>query len=128
MSKHQGEFAYQAYRLLQIAFIVAPIMAGLDKFFYLLADWSAYISPLGMRMINGHDRGFMMFVGVIEIVAGIGMIFKPKIFSYIVALWLALIIINLLLTGKFFDIALRDVGLLLGVIALSRLSQQYSKE
>lgn len=128
MSKHQGEFAYQAYRLLQIAFIVAPIIAGLDKFFYLLADWSAYISPLGMQMINGHDRGFMMFVGVIEIVAGIGMIFKPKIFSYIVALWLALIIINLLLTGKFFDIALRDVGLLLGVIALSRLSQQYSKE
>ncbi len=128
MSRHQGDFAYQAYRLLQIAFIVAPILAGLDKFFYLLADWSAYIAPLGMQMINGHDRGFMMFVGDVEIVAGIGMIFKPKIFSVIVAIWLALIIINLLLTGKFFDIILRDVGLLLSVIALSRLSQQYSKE
>ena len=127
MFKHSGDYGYQAYRLLQIVFIIAPILAGLDKFFYLLTNWSQYISPLGMQIVSGHDHGFMMFVGVIEVIVGIGMIFKPKIFSYIVAIWLAVIIINLLLTGKFFDIALRDVGLLLSAVALSRLSKQYSK-
>lgn len=116
---------YQAFRILQFAFVVAPILAGLDKFFYLLTNWSSYISPLALRMIHYHDRGFMMVVGVIEIIAGIGVIFRPKLFGYIVALWLLCIIINLLMTGQYFDIALRDLGLLLAAVALAKLSPKH---
>jgi hypothetical protein len=126
MSRFSEDYCYQAFRILQFAFIVAPILAGLDKFFYLLTDWSNYISPFVMRIINDHDRGFMMFAGIVEIIAGIGVYFKPKIFSYIVALWLLGIIVNLLLTGQYFDIALRDLGLLLGAVSLGRLSQKYA--
>lgn len=128
MSRFSGDRGYQAFRLLQVVFVVAPILAGIDKFFYLLTDWSNYISPLALKVINYHDHGFMMMAGVIEVIAGIGIIFKPKIFSYIVALWLLGIIINLLLTGKYFDIALRDVGLFLSAIALGRLSEKYAEE
>ena len=126
MSKFPNDQGYQAFRILQIVFIIAPILAGLDKFFYLLTQWSNYISPLVLKIINNHDRGFMMVAGVIEIIAGIGIIFKPRIFSYIVSLWLLGIIINLLLTEHYFDIALRDIGLFLSAIALSRLSEKYA--
>ncbi len=126
MSRFSKDYCYQAFRILQFAFIVAPILAGLDKFFYLLTDWSDYISPFVMRIINDHDRGFMMFVGIVEIIAGAGIYFKPKIFSYIVALWLLGIIVNLLLTEQYFDIALRDLGLLLGAVSLGSLSQKYA--
>ena len=126
MSRFSTDSCYQSFRILQFAFVVAPILAGLDKFFYLLTDWSNYISPFLMRIINGHDHGFMMFVGIVEIIAGVGVYFKPKIFSYIVALWLLGIIVNLLLTGHYFDIALRDLGLLLGAVSLGRLSQKYA--
>lgn len=117
---------YQAFWLLRITFILAPILAGLDKFFYLLANWSSYIAPFVLKIIQNHDRGFMVVVGVIEIVAGLGVVFKPKLFSYIIALWLLGIIINLLLTGQYFDIALRDIGLCLSAVALGRLSQKYA--
>ena len=72
-------------------------------------------------------HALMLGVGVIEIVAGIGVALKPRIFAYIVAAWLALIIINLLLIPGYFDVALRDFGLLLGALALARLSQQFSR-
>lgn len=114
--------SYQAFRILQVAFIVAPIVAGLDKFFYLLTNWSQYIAPLALNIINYNDRPFMMVVGVIEVVAGIGVIFKPKLFAYIVAAWLLCIIINLLMTGQYFDIVLRDIGLMLAAVALAKLS------
>lgn len=127
MSKYSGDPGYQAFRILQVAFVVAPIIAGLDKFFYLLANWSNYISPIALKVLNYHDREFMMVAGVIEVIAGIGVLFKPKIFAYIVAVWLLGIVINLLLIGQFFDIALRDVGLMLGALALGRLSQKYSE-
>lgn len=126
MSKFLEDRGYQAFRILQIIFIIAPILAGLDKFFYLFTDWSNYISPPLLRMINNHGRGFMMISGAIEIIAGVGIIFKPKIFSYIISLWLLLIIINLLFTRQYFDIALRDVGLLLSAVALGRLSEKYA--
>lgn len=127
MSKVAHDCCYHAFRLLQIAFVAAPLLAGLDKFFYLLTNWSQYLSPWALKMVNNHDQGFMMAVGVVEIIAGIGMIFKPKIFSYIVALWLLAIIVNLLSTGHYFDIALRDLGLLIGAVALGSLSQKYEK-
>jgi len=126
MSKFSGEPAYQAYRILQFVFVVAPILAGLDKFFYLMNNWSVYLSPFIMKMIAGHHRGFMAFVGVVEIVAGIGVALKPKIFSYIVALWLLVIILNLLMTGRYFDIVLRDFGLMLAAFSLGKLSKKYA--
>jgi len=126
MAKIQKDQGYQAFRILQVAFVVAPILAGLHKFFYLLTNWSMYISPFVMKIINYHDRGFMIVVGIIEIIAGIGVFYKPKLFAYIVALWLVGIILNLIISGSYFDIALRDVGLLLSALALGRLSEKYS--
>jgi hypothetical protein len=126
MSKFSGDQGYQAFRILQVAFVIAPIVAGLDKFFYLLTNWSNYIAPFVLRLVHHHDRGFMMVVGVIEIIAGVGVLFKPKIFAYIVSLWLVGIIINLLLTGNYFDIILRDAGLCLAALALGKLSRKYT--
>lgn len=126
MQQFSKDPGYQAFRILQVTFVIAPILAGLDKFFYVLANWSHYLAPMALQLINYHDRGFMILVGVIEIIAGLGTIFKPRIFSYIIALWLVGIIVNLLLTGHYFDIALRDLGLLLGAVALGRLSQKYA--
>lgn len=126
MSKFSGDQGYQAFRILQFTFVVAPILAGLDKFFYLLTNWSQYISPFVSGVIYNHDRGFMIIVGLIEIIAGIGIIYKPRIFAYVVSIWLLGIIINLLLSGHYFDIALRDLGLLLAAISLGRLSEKYA--
>jgi len=115
--------AHQAYQILRFAFTIAPILAGLDKFFYFLTNWAQYLSePFN---VFGNVRTTMMVVGVIEIIAGILVWIKPKIFAYIVALWLLAIIINLLILGEFFDIALRDLGLLLSALALARLSVIY---
>jgi hypothetical protein len=116
---------YQAFRVLQAAFVVAPIVAGLDKFFNFLANWSQYLSPMASRLLQSHERLYMGIAGVVEIAAGIGMIFKPKLFSYIISIWLLLIIVNLLQTGHYYDVALRDVGLMLAAFATGRLSQKY---
>src|SRR5262245_52606086 len=120
------DHGYQAYRILQILFIVAPILAGLDKFFYFLTDWSQYLSPPAVSVLKEYVRAFMYAVGIVEIIVGIGVIFKPQFFAYVAALWLLLIIINLLILGRYFDIALRDLGLLLAAVALGRLSHKYS--
>lgn len=119
--------AYQAFRILQVAFIAAPILAGLDKFFHLLVNWDKYLPAVVAKLspIGGHD--LMLVVGVIEIIAGIGVALKPRIFAYVVAAWLVIIIINLLLIPGYFDIALRDFGLFLGALALARLSQQFAR-
>jgi uncharacterized membrane protein HdeD (DUF308 family) len=126
MTKFSKDQGYQAFRILQVTFIVAPILAGLDKFFYLLANWSQYIAPYALNLIHHHDRGFMMIAGVIEIIAGLGVIFRPLVFSYVIALWLLGIILNLLMTGHYFDIALRDLGLLLAAVSLGKLSEKYA--
>jgi len=126
MGKYTGDQGYQAYRLLQVVFIIAPILAGADKFFYVLTDWTKYLSPFALEFLKENTRTFMLAVGIVEIIVGIGMIFKPKFFAYVVALWLLAIIINLLLLGKYYDIALRDLGLLLAACALGRLSHKYS--
>ena len=118
--------AYQAYQILKFGFTVAPIIAGLDKFFHLLTNWDQYLPAVVNNMLGGHGHQFMMVVGVIEVVAGIGVFLKPKIFAYVVSAWLVLIIVNLLLIPGYFDVALRDLGLALGALALGRLSSQYS--
>ncbi len=118
--------SYQAYRILHFGFTVAPILAGLDKFFHLLVDWDKYVPAFVNGLTGGHAHQLMLAVGVIEIVAGIGVALKPRLFSYVVAAWLWVIILNLLLIPGYFDIALRDFGLSLGALALGRLSAEYS--
>lgn len=122
--EHSGS-AYQAYRILHLAFIVAPIVAGLDKFLGLLVDWDQYLAPFIADIFGAGT--FMAIVGIIEIVAGIGVAIKPRIFAYVVSAWLVGIIINLLLIPGFYDIALRDLGLALGALALGRLSETYAQ-
>lgn len=116
---------YTAFRILQFLFVVLPIVAGLDKFFNLLTHWTQYLSPVAQHALHYHNHEFMMAVGVIEIIAGLGVLFKPKVFAYVVALWLFAIIANLLLDHRY-DIALRDFGLALAAIALGKLSQKYA--
>src|SRR5690349_3151450 len=85
---------YQAYQILHFAFAAAPIIAGIDKFFDVLANWDLYLAPAVSDMLGGHAHQFMMAVGVVEIVAGLGVAVKPRYFAYIVAIWLAGIVIN----------------------------------
>ena len=118
--------SYQAYQILRIGFTAAPILAGLDKFLHLLVDWDKYLPPIVNGLTGGYGSRLMMIVGVIEIIAGIGVFLKPRIFAYVVAAWLGLIIINLLMIPGYFDVALRDFGLMLGAIALGRLSEEFS--
>jgi hypothetical protein len=117
---------YQAYQLLHVAFVVAPILAGLDKFFHLLTNWDMYLAPwiASLSPISGHN--LMLIVGVIEIAAGIWVAFAPRSGAYVVTIWLWLIIINLLSYPGYFDIALRDFGLSLGALALGRLSEEFA--
>jgi hypothetical protein len=116
------EPARQAYHLLHLGFVAAPVIAGLDKFAELLTDWDQYLAPAIARTLGGAAHGFMLVVGVVEVLAGLLVALKPKIGAYVVAGWLGGIILNLLMTGRFFDIALRDFGLMLGALALGRLA------
>jgi hypothetical protein len=116
----------QAYQILRIGFTIAPIIAGLDKFFHLLTDWNQYLAPFIPRMLGISATTFMMIVGVIEIVAGLVVWFKPRFGGYLVMAWLWGIIINLLLIPGYYDIALRDFGLSLGALALARLAESRS--
>ena len=118
--------AYQAYQILHLGFTVAPIVAGLDKFFNLLVNWEQYLPPFVTNLTGGHGHEVMIAVGIIEIIAGIGVFIKPKIFAYVVSAWLLLIIVNLLMIPGYYDVALRDFGLALGALALARLSGQFS--
>jgi hypothetical protein len=121
------EPAYQAYQLLHLGFTVAPILAGLDKFSHLLADWDKYLAPVATRILPISGHHFMLAVGVIEVIAGLIVAIRPRIGAYIVAAWLLGIIVNLLLVPGFFDVALRDLGLFLGALALARLSENYDR-
>ena len=116
---------YQAYMILRTGFTVAPIVAGLDKFFNLLVNWEQYLPGFVKNLSGGHGHELMLAVGVIEIVAGLGVAFKPRLFAYVVSAWLLLIVVNLLMIPGYFDVALRDFGLSLGALALARLSHEY---
>ena len=117
----------QAYQILRFGFTVAPILAGLDKFFHLLVNWDQYLPPIVNNLTGGRGHQLMLVVGVIEIGAGLGVAFKPRFFAYVVCAWLLLIIVNLLMIPGYFDVALRDLGLALGALALARLSQEYDR-
>ena len=122
----KSDVSYQAFLILRLGFIVAPIVAGLDKFLHILTDWDKYLPSVVNNALGGNGHQFMLVVGVIEIIAGIGVLLKPRIFAYVVALWLVLIIINLLMIPGYFDVALRDLGLALGALALGRLSEKFA--
>lgn len=115
----QSEHAYWA---LKIGFVVAPVVAGLDKFFNFLTVWTQYLAAIFPEMLNVGPHVFMYGVGIIEIIAGIGVLLKPRVFAYVVSAWLTGIIVNLLVLGGFYDIALRDLGLAIGAYALGQLS------
>ncbi|MHA6695575.1 hypothetical protein [Homoserinimonas sp. A520] len=114
--------SWQAFALLRTVFTIAPIVFGLDKFFNLLVDWPVYLTPEVTDTLAITDQQFMYVVGVIEIIAGICVLVVPRYGSLLVAVWLAGIIVNLLVMGGFYDVALRDFGLLVGALALWRLS------
>ena len=118
---------HQAYEILHWGFVVAPVLAGLDKFVHLLANWDAYLAPPIARMLGGNAHMFMLVVGVIEVAAGVLVALRPRIGAYVVAAWLGGIIVNLLMSGHWFDIALRDFGLMLGALALGRLASVHDR-
>lgn len=114
--------ARQAYLLLRTVFTVAPIAFGIDKFFNLLTDWEDYLAPWINQLVPGDAHQAMLMIGVVEIIAGVLVAVRPQIGGYVVALWLAGIIVNLVSVGEYYDIALRDFGLLVGALALARLA------
>lgn len=119
--------AYQAFRALQIGFVVAPIVAGADKFVHRLTDWTEYLWPGIPDLLGVAPETFMYAVGVVEIVAGLVVAFKPRFGGYLVSAWLLGIIGNLLLLGSYFDVALRDLGLAIGAFALARLATAWGR-
>ena len=116
---------YQAFALLRLGFTVAPIAFGLDKFFNVMVDWPIYLAPWINDIAPGSGQDFMYLVGAVEILAGVLVAIKPRYGAPVVAAWLAGIILNLLTVPGFYDVALRDFGLLLGALTLARLALSY---
>lgn len=119
--------AQRAYLLLRTVFTVAPIAFGLDKFAGLLTDWDDYLAPWINDLVPGSAHDAMLLVGVIEVVAGVLVALAPRIGGYVVALWLAGIIVDLVSMGDYYDIALRDFGLLVGALALAQLATTHAR-
>ena len=118
---------YQAFALLRIGFTVAPILFGLDKFLNWLVDWPVYLAPQLNDVIPGNAHQAMLAIGVVEIIAGLVVAIRPKFGGYLVAAWLTGIIVNLLVLADFYDVALRDFGLLLGALTLARLATAFER-
>src|SRR5262245_15391320 len=116
---------FQSMWLLRIGFTIAPIAFGLDKFFGVLTDWNQYLAPQINDLVPGDASQAMYAVGVVEILAGVVVFVTPRFGGYLVAAWLGGIILNLLLLGDFYDVALRDFGLLLAALTLARLATAF---
>jgi hypothetical protein len=115
----------QAFWLLRIGFTVAPILFGLDKFAHWLVDWDRYLAPEFADVLPWTTHELMYAVGAIEIVAGLVVAVRPRFGGYLVAAWLGGIIVNLLMQADYYDIALRDFGLMLGALTLARLASAF---
>jgi uncharacterized membrane protein YphA (DoxX/SURF4 family) len=125
MQDHGMESAYWALRL---TFGIVPIVAGLDKFTNLLAEWEGYLSPLAVRLLPVSPHAFMMLVGVVEIAVGIGVLAGyARVFGWVAAGWLLAIAVNLLASGRFLDVAARDVALAVAAFALARLAPAHEE-
>ncbi len=116
---------YQAFVLLRVAFTVAPIAFGLDKFWNQMVYWPKYLAPWIDHLMPGTGQQFMYAVGVVEIVAGVVVLLKPRYGAYLVAAWLAGIVTNLFSYPGWYDVAVRDFGLMLGALTLARLASVY---
>jgi len=116
---------YQAFMLMRLTFTVAPIAFGLDKFWNQMVYWPKYLAPWINNIVPGNGQDFMYVVGVVEIVAGIVVLLKPRYGAYLVAAWLAGIVTNLFSYPGWYDIAVRDFGLMLAAITLARLASVY---
>jgi len=127
LSARASNPAYQAYLILYAGFIAAPLIAGADKFFHLFVTWDQYLAPAIARMLPVAGHTFMLVVGVIEVAAALLVAVRPTVGAYVVAAWLWGIIVNLLLSPGYYDIALRDFGLSLGALALGRLATRFEK-
>jgi uncharacterized membrane protein YphA (DoxX/SURF4 family) len=114
--------ARRAFLLLRTVFTVAPIVAGLDKFLGLLTDWDQYLAPWVDAIAPGTAHQAMLVVGVVEILAGVLVAVRPRLGGYVVAAWLTGIIVNLVSTGAYLDVALRDLGLLVAALALAQIA------
>ena len=125
LQRVRTEPAYAAFWMLRLGFTVLPILMGLDKFFNLLTNWEQYLAPWVVNLLPFSAHTAMLIVGVVEIAAGILVWIKPRYAAYVVALWLAGIIINLLTLSGFYDVALRDFGLMLAALTLARLATEY---
>jgi hypothetical protein len=119
--------SFQAFLLLRTVFTVAPIAFGLDKFANLLTDWSTYLAPWINDLVPGNADDAMMAVGVVEVAAGLLVALAPRLGGYVVAAWLGGIIVDLLTLHDFYDVALRDFGLLVGALALARLARTHAR-
>jgi len=119
--------SYLAYQILHFGFTVAPIVAGIDKFFHLLCNWDQYLAPwiAALSPVGGH--GLMLAIGVIETAAGVLVAVRPRLGAPVVGVWLCGIILNLLTMGAYFDVALRDLGLALGAFALWQLAREFGQ-
>jgi hypothetical protein len=117
-----GDAGYQAYLMLRVAFAVAPIAFGLDKFANVMVDWPQYLAPWVNDLTPGSGQDLMYAVGVVEVLAGVVVALKPRYGAPLVAAWLAAIILNLLTFSGWYDVALRDFGLMLGALTLARLA------
>lgn len=117
--------SYRAYQILHATFAVGLMVAGADKFLHWLTNWDQYLAPTVSRLfpLSGHE--FMFLAGTVEVLVGLVVAFHPRLGSYLVAAWLLAVIINLLLLPGHFDIALRDLGLMLGALALAKLAEDY---
>lgn len=126
-SARTSDAGYQAFLLLRIAFTIAPIAFGLDKFFNVMVDWTQYLAPWIDDILPGDAHDAMHLVGVIEIVAGLIVAVRPRFGGPLVAAWLGGIIINLLTLSGYYDVALRDFGLMLAALTLTRLAWAYDR-
>jgi uncharacterized membrane protein YphA (DoxX/SURF4 family) len=118
---------FDAFLMLRIAFAVAPILFGLDKFFNVLTDWPKYLAGWVNDLMPGSGQDFMYVVGGVEILAGILVAVKPRLGAPVVVLWLGGIIVNLVSGPGYYDVALRDFGLMLGALTLTRLAWTYDR-
>jgi hypothetical protein len=123
-SRLRTDPVYQAFWLLRIGFTAAPILFGLDKFVGLLTNWDRYLAPVIDRIVPGTAHQAMLAVGAVEVAAGLAVAVLPRFGGYLVAAWLGGIIVNLLVLGGFYDIALRDCVLLLAALTLARLAAE----
>jgi len=116
-----------AWRLLYYTYILVPIAAGADKFFNFLVDWTIYLNLRIPLMLGMAPDAYMKLMGVIEIVAGLLVFFKPRVGGLVVAAWLVAIALNLITMGQYYDIAVRDIGLAVGAFVLALLSRELNK-